>query len=309
MSRSSFQPLTTAAQLLAAARAHGLVLTTAQPELDGMGLDFLVLHAHDEAGVPWVVRTPRRAVVVESARVEARVLQLVRPALPVAVPDWRVFGDEIIAYPRLNGTPAVTLEAGAPVWHYVEPGNVPERFLASFARALHALLSIDAEAAARAAIPTLSVREAREQLRTQMLTTREVLAPGPRTWARWQHWLSNDALWPTEPKMVHGDLHPGHLLLDETATLGGILDWTEAKLTDPSYDAAMFFGCFGRDALERLAEQLSALGAPLHPAWLEHAQERWAAFPVMGADWALRNDNQAVLEHARYQLAQTESAE
>lgn len=309
MSRSSFLPLSTAAELLAAARSHGLVLTTDQPELDGTGLDFLVLHARDERGVPWVVRTPRRQVVLDSARVEARVLELVRPTLPVAVPDWRVFGDTIIAYPRLDGTPAVTLEAGTPTWHHVAPDNLPDAFLASFARALSALLAIPAEAAARAGIPRQTVDEAREQLRTQMLATREVLAPGPRTWARWQRWLENDALWPAEPKMVHGDLHPGHLLLDSSAKLTGILDWTEAKVTDPSFDLAMCFGCFGGDVLDRLAPHLRAHGAPLWPGWELHSKERWAAFPITGADWALRNHNQAVLEYARHQLAEAEAAE
>jgi aminoglycoside phosphotransferase (APT) family kinase protein len=309
MSRSSFQPLSTAVELLAAARSHGLVLTADQPELDGTGLDFLVLHARDESGVPWIVRTPRRQVVLDSAHVEARVLGLVRPALPVAVPDWRVFGDTIIAYPRLDGTPAVTVEGGAPTWHHVAPGNLPEAFLASFAKALCALLAIPAEVASRAGVPRQTVAEAREQLRIQMLATREALAPGPRTWARWQRWLENDALWPAESKMVHGDLHPGHLLLDAEATLVGILDWTEAKVTDPSFDLAMFFGCFGGDALERLAPHLRAHGAPLAHGWEQHAKERWAAFPIVGADWALRTENQAILDYARHQLAEAEAGE
>ncbi len=309
MSRSSFQPLSSPAELLQAAQSHGLVLTTDEPELDGTGLDFLVLHARDERGVPWVVRTPRRQVVLDSARVEARVLSLVRPAMPVAVPDWRVFGDTIIAYPRLGGTPAVTLEAGTPTWHHVAPGSLPDAFLASYAKALCALLAIPPAAAAHAGVPHQTVREAREQLREQMLATRDALSPGPKTWARWQRWLNNDALWPAESKMVHGDLHPGHLLLDANATLVGILDWTEAKVTDPSFDLAMFFGCFGADALERLAPHLRAHGAPLSPGWEQHAQERWAAFPITGAAWALRNESHAILDYARQQLAEAEAAE
>lgn len=99
--------------LLRAASEQGLALTCERAEFDRSGLDFLVLHAHDTAGSPWIVRTPRRASVLEAARVEARVLALVAEYLPVAVPEWRVFSDEVIAYPRLAGVPAVTADPGA----------------------------------------------------------------------------------------------------------------------------------------------------------------------------------------------------
>src|SRR5688500_17279488 len=99
----------TVTDLLDAARLHGLRLTTESADFDRSGLDFLVLHARDDNGVPWIVRTPRRPEVLASTRVEARVLRLIRSRLPVAVPDWRVHSRGVIAYPRLAGTPAVTI--------------------------------------------------------------------------------------------------------------------------------------------------------------------------------------------------------
>ena len=66
-----------AEQLLAAAREHGLRLTSERPELDSSGADFLVVHAVDEHGTPWVVRSPRRPEVLERAAAERQALALV----------------------------------------------------------------------------------------------------------------------------------------------------------------------------------------------------------------------------------------
>lgn len=299
------RPLDTPEALLAAAARQGLILTTRRTALDGTGLDFLVLHAEDEAGTPWIVRAPRRAALLETARREARVLALVSEHLPVAVPDWRVFSEEIIAYPRLSGTPAVTLEDGAHRWNHLDPAHPSDVFLESFARALHALQAIPPALVEAAGIPRQDGAAARAAFREHVELTREALQPSEAMLTRWQRWLQNDALWPARVALVHGDLHPGHLLLDAGGHLQGILDWTEAKLTEPSVDLAMFFGCFGQAALERLAERLRALGTPLEPSLLEHARERWFAGAVTAAEWALRNGNEAALEYARQHLRQT----
>lgn len=196
----------------------------------------------------------------------------------------------------------VDLDAG-PTWNIIDPAAPCEAFVDSFARALHALSSIPGEAVASAAIPRQSITEARAQLVEMLQSTREALQPSAAVWERWQRWVRNDAVWPEYVTLVHGDLHPGHLLLDDTGQLTGILDWTEARQTDPSLDLAMFFGCFGQTPLERLVSRLEARGARSWPGLFEHVKERWAAFPVIAADWALRNDKPEVLAHARAHLA------
>ncbi|HVK76644.1 MAG TPA: macrolide 2'-phosphotransferase [Kofleriaceae bacterium] len=289
--------------LLAAARAAGLDLTTTATELDTTGLDFLVVHAHDAAGVPWIVRTPRRPDVVVAAAREARVLALVAPRLPVAVPDWRVHTDDVIAYPRLPGTPAVTIDAaGGPTWNLIDPAAPSDAFLDGFAAAVAALAAIPTADAAQAGVPVHTIADTRAAFARAADATRAALAPSDATWARWQRWLADDASWPTHAALVHGDLHPGHLLLDDGGRLTGVLDWTEAHIGDPSIDLAMFVGCFGRPALERLLPRLVARGLPTWPRLVDHCVERWHAFPVLGAEWALRTGNDAVLAHARSHL-------
>lgn len=293
--------------LLTLARRHGLELRAEDARLDVSGLDFIVLHASDQAGIPWVVRHPRRPEVVPVARAEGRTLNLVAAHLPVAVPDWRVHGDDLIAYPRLAGTPALTVGAGGtPIWHLVGPGTLPGPFLASFARALAALQSVGAEAARAAGVAVKDLAHVRASCARTMEATRTALQPSERVWARWQRWLDGEAGWPAHLALVHGDLHPGHLLLDDHAAVVGILDWTEASLTDPSVDLAMFHGCFGPGALAALLPHFESAGGTTWPGLAQHAAERWASFPALGAEWALRTGNQGVLAFARAQLAAVE---
>lgn len=298
--------ITTAPGLREAAERAGLVLVEASAELDGSGLDFLVLHGGDAAGTRWIVRTPRRAEVVAAARVEARALRLVAGRLPVAVPDWRVHTDAVIAYPRLPGVPAISLEGEAPKWN-LDPAAPSQAFVDSLADALVALQAISPAEAVAAALPRKLIEEERRAYAAMIETTREVLAPRPATVARWQAWLEG-ATWPAQLALVHGDLHPGHLLLDEAGAVSGVLDWTEAHFGDPSTDLAMCFGCYGAATFARILERFTARGGVTWPGLAEHAAERWAFFPVMGAAWALRTGSAFALEHSRGQLAAQEAA-
>jgi hypothetical protein len=61
-----------------------------------------------------------------------------------------------------------------------------------------------------------------------------------------------------------------------------------------------------RDSISaRLAQALTRAGStssPCTPSTATHAAERWAAFPVLAAQWGLDTGNEAVMEHARNQL-------
>lgn len=302
-SQAPFAVLQTVEELLDAAARQGLRLTTEQAWLDQTGLDFLVVQARDPGGTPWIVRTPRRADVVDAARREARVLALVRPRLPVAVPHWRVFAPDVIAYPRLEGVPAVTVGVSGPTWNLLDPAAPSPTFLASFGQAMAALQRIDVEEARRAGVVVRSLDEGRQALALAMEQTRAALSPPEALWARWHRWLDDPAGWPQHLALIHGDLHPGHMLLDEDTTLTGILDWTEAQVSDPSIDLAMFVGCFGEAALRTMLASFTQAGGVTWPGLVRHASERWAAFPVLGAEWALRTGNEAMLEHSRAMLA------
>lgn len=314
----SVPSITSVEELLAIARRHGLEVTATSSSLDGSGLDFVVAHGRDAAGTPWIVRAPRRPDVIASACAEARVLSLVRGPLAgrasVEVPHWRYHSAELIAYPRLPGTPVLSLETGALQWNIEDPAAPPEALLDSLALALVALQAIPAEQARRAELVEKPAAESRAAYARAMAATREALGATAAHLARWQAWLDGDT-WPEHLAVVHGDLHPGHLLIDQRAdqradqrtdvraALTGILDWTEGHLGDPSTDLAMAYGCFGAAAFERLLSRFVHHGGVTWPRLAEHVAERWAFFPVLGAEWALRTGNEGALAHMRSQLA------
>ncbi len=297
---SSITTPSSASDLLARAHAAGVHLTATDEDLDTTGLDFVVLRARDATDeTPWIVRAPRREEAAQAAVTEARVLRLVAPRLPVAVPAWRVHTSEVIAYPLVPGTPAVTVGAEGPIWNVIDPASPPGVFIETMAAALAALMTTPEDAIAAAGVPTVPVAEARAKIAGAVEATRAELGPPDELYARWQRWLADDPLWPSHTALVHGDLHPGHMLLGEDGALVGILDWTEAKLSDPSIDLALFFGAFGERALGELLACMERAGAPVTPMLARHAQERWCAFPAVLAAWALRMGSDDVLAYAK----------
>jgi GTP-binding protein HflX len=312
-------PVRTAADLVARARRHGLVVRAGEVPLSEGGLDFLVaqVEAAPEAeegvardairvdGQRYMLRTPRRPEAAVAAEVEARVLRLVAPRLPVAVPRWRIHAPDLIAYARLPGTPAVTVSPAGPIWNVIDPahtGSPPfTAFLDSYAALLAGLHAIPAELVRNAELPRPSMAELRAQTAAAMARVREALAPSAALWARWQRWVDDDGLWPGDDQrvLVHGDLHPGHWLLAPDGRLTGVIDWTEAAFSDPAIDLALFHGSFGAPAVTVLLGRLEQAGGRVGPRLAEHVAERWAAFPVGLADWALRHDDAGVLAHAR----------
>ncbi len=299
----SFVPLETVEQLLTAARREGLELTASPGALDAMGLDFLVCHARDAGGVPWVVRTPRRADVIDGAAREAKVLALVRRTFPAAIPDWRVHAPDVIAYPRIAGTPAITLDTGEPVWNVIDPTASSPVFRDDLAAALVALQAIGPDDATAAGVRVQSIADGRAEIAEALVVAKGALAIPDALLARWQRWLDDDTTWPAHLAMSHGDLHPGHLLLDAQAHLVGVLDWTEGRVADPSIDFAMLLRCFGQPALEDIVARFERQGGRTWPGLVAHTIERVSVFPALGAAWAIKAGNTTILEYLEAELA------
>jgi macrolide phosphotransferase len=292
-----------AAGLLSAARQNGLCLDLETLELDESGLDFLVAFATDQDGVPWVLRAPRRPDVVELAAGEHRVLELVHRHLPVAVPEWRVNTPELIAYPRLPGTPAATIDPAAKdyVWH-IDRQSLPAVFIDSLAASMAALHRIDLVAAAGAGMRVLQPMEVRQSLAGKMDQVKRRWGVPEPLWRRWQSWLADDTYWPPHPALVHGDLHAGHILVDADVRVTGLLDWTEAEVGDPAADFTLLYAIFGEAALDTLLERYNDAGGRTWPRMRDHVVELLATYPVTIAMFALRTGNEAHIEMARMAL-------
>ncbi|WP_334074459.1 MULTISPECIES: macrolide 2'-phosphotransferase [Paenibacillus] len=288
------------AQLISDARRHGLNLERKSLELNETGMDFLVGFAKDvNTGRTWVLRKPRREDVWERAVNERNVLNLLHSKLSVAVPDWRMFSPELIAYPLLPGNPVAAVDpvAGGYAWAF-EQDQLTDSFFDSLAGALADLHRIDREAAAAAGLRVKTPQEARQGFADHI---REISAhftvPEPLE-TRWKRWLSTDSYWPDFSVLIHGDLHPPHILVDENQRVTGLIDWTEAEVADPGKDFTIYYALFGREGLEDLLGRYERYGGRTWPRMSEHIAEQWAAYPALVAKFALTTGREQDMEMA-----------
>jgi macrolide phosphotransferase len=286
--------------IAALARRHGIALA-GEVEVNDVGLDFRAAFAADEAGRAWVLRIPRRPDVLPRAENEARALRLLKGRLPVAVPDWQIFTPELIAYPRLPGVTALTIDPGTgrPSWNIDKDSPA---FARSFARALAALHAVPAADAAADGLRVSSPEEVRQAVAAEIERARREVGVGEGLLERWRAWLDDDASWPPFTCLIHGDLYAGHVLVDEAARATGILDWTEAEVGDPSADFASHLLGFGEEGLGRLLAEYEAAGGHTWPGMRRHVGERVSAAPVKYALFALSSGLDQHLAAARAQL-------
>jgi macrolide phosphotransferase len=302
-----FEP--TVESLLRQVREHGFNLRETKSDLDESGADFVVANAIDDSGSAWIVKAPRRADVAVRADGERRVLDFVRPHLPVDVPDWRLFTPEVIAYPRVSGHPAavVDLDVGDWVWRF-DPAAPPDTFLGSLAAALAALHRVDPRDAAAASLIVLRPDDLRVATAERVHKAREGLSVPEAVWRRWHEWLADDSSWPSQVVVVHGDLHPGHMLLDDEQRVTGILDWSEAHVGDPATDFSLLYASIGLDALTSLLGRYAAAGGHVWPRMAHHIVERWCAYPAVIADFARMTGDDQPMQLAQALVDESASA-
>lgn len=67
--------------------------------------------------------------------------------------------------------------------------------------------------------------------------------------------------WDAAPVWVHGDLHPGNLLLEASGALAAVLDFGDLSAGDPATDLAAAWLCFDAEGRARLRAALDEAGA------------------------------------------------
>lgn len=295
-------------EVLSLAQKNGLHLAWESAKLEESGMDFQVVFVDDQEQVVWVLRKPRRSDVLERAELEEKVLKLVEKHLPVAVPDWRIFTPELIAYPKLSGVPVATVDLVAKnyVWN-LDHESLSSCFIQSLAKVMVSLHQMNHEEARKAGIPVLNPSEVRQTLLKNMEKVKQELGVSPLLWERWQKWVSDDSYWPGHSSFIHGDLHSPHILIDSNERVTGILDWTEAKVTDPAIDFTLFAYIFGDLALDRLLDAYQREGGRVWPRMRDHILERLAAYPIEIATFALLTKDEEMLKMARASLGLEDS--
>ena len=260
--------------LLELASAHGLELDGATLRTEEIGLDFRVAIATATDGRAWVLRIPRRPDVLDRAAVEQELLRLVAPHLGTAVPDWRISTRELIAYPLLPGTPGLSMEPdGTTTWHVDMASPVYAASLGAVVARLHAA---DVEAAAATGIEVRSPQQARQAWRDDLERVAAEFRISPSLRERWDAWLAEDSCWPQHTVLTHGELYPGHTLVEDEE-ITAIIDWTTASISDPAKDL-MFHQAFAPpEAFDIALEAYVAAGGTTWPRLAEHCAEMFSA--------------------------------
>lgn len=259
------------------AAAHDLAIVPETITLVDVGLDFQVALAETTKGEPWVLRIPRRPDVTSRAAVEGRFLRCIAPRLEVAVPDWRIHTDQLIAYPLLPGEPGLTVDPqGQPTWHF---DTSSLRYARSLGEVLAELHRINPEEVRSTGIEILSAAEVRQRKREDIATVQSEFMVAPELQERWAAWLADDRYWPQWTTLTHGEIYPAHQLL-EGERIVGILDWTTASVSDPAKDFVFHQASVPAEAFEATVRRYVECGGRVWPELAEHCAELFSTAPV-----------------------------
>lgn len=291
-------------QVIEIAKKHNLILKEETMQFNESGLDFQVVFALDESGVDWVLRLPRREDVMPRTRVEKQALDLVNQYVKYfQAPNWIIYTDELIAYKKLDGVPAGTIDhnIGNYVWE-IDINNVPPSFHMSLGRVLAELHSIPSDKATEFGLIVQTPEEARKSMKQRMNDVKTKFGVGEKLWNRWQSWVNDDEMWPKKTGLIHGDVHAGHIMIDKEANVTGLIDWTEAKVTDISNDFVFIYKAFGEEGLEALIIAYKEAGGYYWPKMKEHIIELVAAYPVSIAEFAIVSGVEEYVQMAKKAL-------
>ncbi|MET9246919.1 aminoglycoside phosphotransferase family protein [Nonomuraea sp. NPDC003709] len=203
----------------------------------GQGLDNTVYEVNNEL----LVRR-NKATTPEENRQEVARLAAVRELSPLPVPEV-VFADDesgAIAYSKLPGEPLNRHPAADP--------RLLAQPLAEFLSALHG-----ASPDRMRDLAPLDTYPALTLLQDAELDYRDVEAHVPE---EQRHLVERFLREPPpdetgELRFCHNDLGTEHLLADAaTSTITGVIDWTDAALTDPAHDFALIYRDLGPEIFE-----------------------------------------------------------
>ncbi len=201
-------------------------------------------------------RFPRREVAVGLQRRELAVLPVVAPQVPLAVPAPTHVGEPDLDYPwPFWGAPMLPGDELALV---DVPREAAAEAAGAFLRALHGLrVEVD--------LPVDPMGRGSPQARADL----------SRGWLSslherglWQPSRAADELVGASPGappgpfvLVHGDLHPRHLLVDRAGRATGVIDWGDTCFAHPAVDLSLAWSAFDGRARAALLDAYGPVDA------------------------------------------------
>ncbi|WP_069999142.1 macrolide 2'-phosphotransferase [Cellulosilyticum sp. I15G10I2] len=286
------------------ANDKGLDILEETITINGSGVDFLVAHAKAQNGDKWILRIPRRPESMRHALQEKRALDILNHYASFQVPEWSIYSEELIAYKQLKGVPAATIDPQqqAYVWCFDET-NVPAEYYNSLGKVLANLHALPQHEFKNIGVEVIGASELRVAMKQRMERVKEKYQVNPKLWDSWQAWLSEDSFWPSHVGVKHGDLHPGHILINKDNCVTGLIDWTEVGIADVSVDFMSHYLLFGKDGLKKLIDAYDNAGGKTWVRMEEHIAQLLTTSGITVAEYAELSGLQDMHETAAHMLA------
>jgi aminoglycoside 2''-phosphotransferase len=229
------------------------------------GWDSFVLEVNEE----WIFRFPRRDEVMPGLEKELRLLPLLAGRLPAAIPQVEYLArrkDGQLLFMGYHKIPGAAVSAAA-----LERDGVAKG-IADFLSTLH---NLPLELAGQAGIPGQDALTWRTGFLDFLDWACEhafpLLSPLSHQQAQclWEDYLQDEANFTFQPCLIHCDLDPEHILVNQDG-LSGVIDWEDAAAGDPAID---FAGLYWMNTPAGFARVLAHYSRPVEPSF-----ERRAAF-------------------------------
>lgn len=276
-------------EVIKTAEKHGLYLEETSLKHEGMGLDFEVVFGMDAENQQWVLRFPRREDAINKVRQEKRILDFIQSNQSTfQVPNWEIFTEELIAYKKLDGVPAVTANPETHEEHWMfDKEEVPESYISSLAKTLVALHNLPIENGVEAGLKHQTADELRQIMSSRIEKVRNEFKVSEDLLKRWKKWIEDEEMWPKKTGVIHGNLFPGHTLVDNNHSVTGVIDWTEAKISDISNDFTAYYLLFGEESMKKFLSAYEEFGGYTWPRMEEHIVELLSTQAITIAEFAL----------------------
>lgn len=182
----------------------------------------------------WIVQFPRTEYAKETLRKQCAVLPRLAGRLAVAIP---------------TPVPSANPEASAMLYRKIEGKRLPDTPSGSWPEQLGALLrDLQGIEPHELGIADRSVADLRREKSVELEKMSERVFPlletkdGEELQLIFRGYLMDEQAWSFRPAIVHNDLGPPHILVDESVDLTGVIDWETVSVGDPAVDFAWMLG-------------------------------------------------------------------